>query len=79
VVVADERFDPEQEHSFYTRPDNQAPQGPARPRKPGLSAIVPVRLSPDALNEVRQRAEADGRSVSSWIRRAIEHELQHFV
>ncbi|MDR1295203.1 MAG: hypothetical protein LBK59_09675 [Bifidobacteriaceae bacterium] len=66
----------EQEHAFYARPENQEPQGPARRRRPELSAIVPVRLSPDALEVVRQRAEADDRSVSSWIRRAIAHELQ---
>jgi hypothetical protein len=27
------------------------------------------------LEQVRQRAAADDRSVSSWVRRAIEHEL----
>ncbi|MDR1266221.1 MAG: hypothetical protein LBK42_11855 [Propionibacteriaceae bacterium] len=68
---------PEQEHSFYARPENQEPQGPARRRQPELSAIVPVRLSPEALDEVRQRATADDRSVSSWIRRAIERDLRH--
>ncbi|MDA8186081.1 MAG: Arc family DNA-binding protein [Actinomycetota bacterium] len=39
--------------------------------------MVPVRLPPELLEEVRQRAEADERSVSSWIRRAVEHELRH--
>jgi predicted transcriptional regulator len=41
-----------------------------------MSDRVPVRF-PDALLErVRERAEADDRSVSSWIRRALEHELE---
>jgi hypothetical protein len=39
--------------------------------------MVPVRLSPELLDQIRERAEADDRSVSSWIRRALEHELQH--
>lgn len=67
----------EEEHAFYARPENQEPQGPARRRKSKLSAMVPVRLSPELLDEIRQRAEADERSVSSWIRRAVEHELHH--
>jgi hypothetical protein len=29
----------------------------------------------EMLEQVRQRAAADDRSVSSWVRRAIEHEL----
>lgn len=68
---------PEEEHAFYADPENQEPQGPPRRRKSKLTAMVPVRLSPDTLEEVRQRAEADDRSVSAWIRRAVEHELHH--
>ena len=68
---------PEQEHEFYARPENQLPQGPARRRQDGrLTAIVPVRFPPELLAEVRRRAEADDRSLSSWIRRAVEHELR---
>jgi predicted HicB family RNase H-like nuclease len=70
-------FSPEEEHAFYARPENQEPQGPPRRRKSRLSAMVPVRLPPELLEEVRQRAGADERSVSSWIRRAVEHELRH--
>jgi hypothetical protein len=29
------------------------------------------------LEEIRRRAAADDRSVSSWIRHAVEHELRH--
>ena len=68
---------PDEEHAFYANPENQEPQGPPRRRKPRLSAMVPVRLSPELLDEIRQRAEADDRSVSSWIRRVVEHELHH--
>jgi predicted HicB family RNase H-like nuclease len=68
---------PEQEYEYYAQPDNQQPQGPPQRRQPRLSAIVPVRFPPELLDEIRRRAEADDRSLSSWIRRAVEHELGH--
>ncbi|MGC5582898.1 YlcI/YnfO family protein [Ornithinimicrobium sp. W1679] len=66
---------PEQEYEFYADPRNQEPQGPARRRKRPLSTPVPVRFPADLLEEVKRAAEADDRSVSAWIRRAVEHEL----
>ena len=63
------------ENEFYADPDNQTPQGPARRRRQNLSEMVPVRFPPDVMDEVRRRADEDDRSVSSWIRRAVEHEL----
>jgi hypothetical protein len=63
-----------QEYEHYAKPENQAPQGPAR-RRANLTEMVPVRFPPDVLDEVRRRAEGDDRSVSSWIRRAVEAEL----
>ena len=68
---------PEQEHEFFARPENQEPQGPPRRREASrLSAMVPVRFPPELLAAVRRRANADDRSLSSWIRRAVEHELR---
>ena len=67
---------PEQEYEYYSQSDNQQPQGPPQRRQPRLSAIVPVRFPPELLDEIRRRAEADDRSLSSWIRRAVEHELR---
>lgn len=68
---------PDEEYEFYAQPDNQEPQGPARRRRPArLTTLVPVRFPPEMLEEVRRRAEADDRSLSSWIRRAVEHELR---
>lgn len=64
----------DEEHEFYSRPENQQPQGPARRR---LSATVPVRFTADLLEQIRVAAAAEDRSVSSWIRRAVEHELRH--
>lgn len=66
---------PEQEHAYYADPNNQEPQGPPRRRKRPLAAPVPVRFPADLLEEVKRAAEADDRSVSAWIRRAVEHEL----
>ena len=66
---------PEQENAFYADPDNQEPQGPPVRRKAKLSEPVPVRFPEDLLQEVRDRAAADDRSESNWIRRAVEHEL----
>ena len=66
---------PEQEYDYYAEVDNQQPQGPPRRRRSRLSEMVPVRFTPELLDEIRRRAEADDRSLSSWIRRAAEHEL----
>lgn len=67
---------PEEEYEFYSRPENQVPQGPARRRKQRLTDPVPVRFPPEMLEEVRAAAAADDRSVSSWIRRAVGRTLQ---
>ncbi len=66
----------DEEYEFYARPENQEPQGPARHRRSKLTELVPVRFPPETLEEVRRRAGDDDRSVSSWIRRAVEHELE---
>jgi len=67
---------PDEEYDFYARPENQEPQGPPRRRSSRLTSMVPVRFSTETLEEVRRRADAEDRSVSSWIRRAVEHELR---
>ena len=66
---------PEEENAFDADGDNQVPQGPPVRRRPKLSEAVPVRFPEDLLQQVRDRAAADDRSVSNWIRRAVEHEL----
>ena len=58
-------------HEFYGRPENQIPQGPPRRRREPMTDPVPVRFPPDVLEQVKAAAEADERSVSSWIRRAV--------
>ena len=66
---------PDQEYEFYERPENQEPQGKPVRRRGRMSDPVPVRLPPELLERVRKAAEDDDRSVSAWIRRAVEHEL----
>jgi predicted HicB family RNase H-like nuclease len=66
---------PKQENAFFADPDNQVPQGPPVRRRSKLGQPVPVRFPDELLREVRDRAAADDRSVSNWIRRAVEHEL----
>jgi predicted HicB family RNase H-like nuclease len=65
-----------EEYEFYAKPENQEPQGPPQRRRSKLTELVPVRFPPETLKEIRQRAREDDRSVSSWIRRAVEHELR---
>jgi predicted HicB family RNase H-like nuclease len=67
---------PDEEYDFYAQPENQEPQGPPRRRRAPLSDAIPVRFPPEMVEEIRRRATEDDRSVSSWIRRAVEHELQ---
>ncbi|MBJ7401617.1 YlcI/YnfO family protein [Mycolicibacterium sp.] len=69
-----DQMTPDEEFAFYARPENQEPQGPGRRR---LTATVPVRFPAELLEQVRAAAAAEDRSVSSWIRRAVESELRH--
>lgn len=67
----------QEERVFYADPENQTPQGLARRRNSKLTELVPVRFPPDTLAKIRNAAHADDRSVSAWIRRAVDHELEH--
>lgn len=77
-MTTKKKMTPAEEHEFSARVENQALQGPAR-RRSKLTEMVPVRFTPETLDEVRRRAGDDDRSVSSWIRRAVEHELNQPV
>lgn len=63
--MTNNRVNPEQEQDFYSRPENQEPQGPPRRRSVRLTAPIPVRFPPELLEEIR--------------RRAVEHELQRLA
>ena len=66
---------PDEEYEFYAKPENRELRGTPRRRKAKLTAPIPVRFPEATMEEIKKRAEADDRSVSSWIRRAVEHEL----
>lgn len=66
---------PDEEYQFYAEPENRELRGTPRRRKAKLTAPIPVRFTEATMDEIKKRAEADDRSVSSWIRRAVEHEL----
>lgn len=70
---------PDEEYEFYARDENRQPQGPAVRRRTRLSEMVPVRFSPEMLEQVRARAQSDDRSVAAWVRRVVEHELRRAV
>jgi len=75
-IVVTSEMTPEEEYEFYARPENQVPVGPPRRRKKAsLTAPIPVRFPEKTMEEIKRRADADDRSVSSWIRRAVEAEL----
>jgi predicted HicB family RNase H-like nuclease len=68
---------PDEEYDFFAKPENQVPQVTPQRRAARLTSPVPVRFPPELLEEIRRRAAADDRSVSSWIRHTVEHELRH--
>lgn len=47
-----------------------------RPQQGGLSAHVPVRFAAEMIERVRRLADEDGLTVSSWIRKLVERELE---
>jgi len=69
------KMSPQEEYDFYADPKNQTLHGPPRRRRSKLTEMVPVRFPPETLEKVREAADADDRSVSAWIRRAVEREL----
>ena len=74
--MTSEPMSAQQEYDFYADAANQQPQGAPRRRQERLSTPVSVRFPAELLEEVKSAAQADDRSVSAWIRRAVEHELR---
>jgi hypothetical protein len=64
-------------YEYYADPDHRVTAGPGRRRvsKP-LSTHVPIRFSPEVIAEVKQLAEKDRKTVSSWIRDVVEAEVE---
>jgi hypothetical protein len=69
--------DDESRHKYYSDPENRVPAGPGRRRaSKTLSTHVPIRFTQEVIAEVKQLAEKDRKSVSSWIRDAVEAEIE---
>jgi hypothetical protein len=63
-------------YEYYADPDNRVPASPARRRaSQPLTTHVPIRFSPEVIGEVKRLADDDHKSVSSWIRDAVEDEI----
>ena len=64
-------------HDLGPDPSNAATSGVGRARKrPALSSHVPIRFSPDTVAAVKMLADADGVSVSTWVRNLVARELR---
>lgn len=65
--------------AFYENPDNLVAAGPGhrpvRRHAARLSGTVPVRFSQEAIAAVKQFSDADGMTVSSWVRKVIDQEI----
>lgn len=57
----------------YADPKNRVPVGPAR-RRTTKSTHVPIRFTPQLIAEVKRLAQIDRKTVSTWIRDAVEAE-----
>jgi hypothetical protein len=67
----------EEAYAYYADPDNREPAGPGRRRRTRpMSSHVPVRFAPEVIAEVKQVAQEDKKTVSSWIRDTVERELE---
>jgi hypothetical protein len=63
-------------YAHYSDPANRQPAEGARAyRVPKLTKHVPVRFDADVIDRAKQVAEAEGLTVSSWIRRLVAREL----
>lgn len=61
----------------YDDPTNHEPAGAPRRRSGrSLTHHVPVRFPADTIAQVKRLADADGMTVSAWIRRAVERALR---
>lgn len=71
------RMSDEEAFEHYKDPDNRTPAGGVSPvPKSALSRHVPIRFRPSTIAKAKVIAERDGMTVSSWIRRVVEREVE---
>jgi hypothetical protein len=65
--------------AFYEDPENRKPTGPPVKRKTQkrLTSHVPVRFTKSTIDQVKELADEDAVTVSSWIRGVVEREIRH--
>lgn len=78
------RFDSDRNAKAFDHYDDPAHREapPGRPRRRPdrpLTEHVPVRFPAETIEEVRRLAEADGMTVSAWIRRAVDRTVRRQV
>jgi hypothetical protein len=64
---------------FYADPANQrvAPGPAVRPPRPrALGGAIPIRFPPSTVEAVKVAADAEGMTVSQWVRRVVDAELE---
>ena len=61
--------------AHYSKPENQTRgEGPAL-RPPRMGGAVPIRFHEATIEQIRVLADADGLTVSEWLRRLVEREI----
>ncbi len=67
----------EEANEFYADPENQrtAPGPAVRPPRPSLGGSIPARLPPATVEAIKRLADAEGLTVSAWVRRSVDQEL----
>jgi hypothetical protein len=71
-------YNDEKAAEFYENPENRSSVGPPRRRKNSsqrLTNHVPVRFTAEVIEQVKEFAEQDHQTVSSWIRQLVEREV----
>lgn len=65
------------DHAFYQDPEHLAVAGPGQRReRPMKTGMIPVRFTPEMIAAVKRFANADGVTVSNWIRGLVMKEIQ---
>jgi hypothetical protein len=73
------RMTDEEAWEYYSKPENQRRgEGPVvRPPRPTrMKDAVPIRFHDATIEVVKEFAEADGVTVSEWIRRLVNREIE---